>query len=342
MTQGRDARGPSRRQDAVVQSVRDLAVAGGAVLIVILLIWGYAGVWPPMVVIESGSMMHQPNDSALGVIDTGDLTLVKAMGSDGQIRTYTQSRATGYQTYGNLGDVVIYAMNGDFGQTPIIHRAITRVVLNASTQSSLDFPELTPPVYNVVTGPVSLGLIRTFHVDGPVGRDIEIVVAAETLINNMGANLHGGFLTKGDNNDRIDQVSLFVTTPGHGTKYVEPVMFEWVLGVARQELPWFGAIKLWVGGNKDPVPGNSVTLLVVALALIVTVPFGVEVAWNRYGDRVVDRIPAKWRAGWHRFFDKWPGGKRRQAIRREREAERAAEAARLHREERRHRKRDGQ
>src|SRR6266571_7570283 len=64
------------KQDGLWLAVRDVVIAGLAVAIVIGSIFWYSGTWPPMVVIESGSMMHG-SDSSLGIIDTGDLTLVK-------------------------------------------------------------------------------------------------------------------------------------------------------------------------------------------------------------------------------------------------------------------------
>ncbi|HEX9709550.1 MAG TPA: hypothetical protein VGB42_06240 [Candidatus Thermoplasmatota archaeon] len=318
-----------RRQD-LLMSVRDLAFAAVAVAVIIGGIWAYAGVWPPMVVVESGSMMHEKDASALGVIDTGDLTLVKSVGSASEIRTYMQGQADGYKTYGNFGDVVIYAKNCDFSQTPIIHRAITRMVLNAS-RVSFDFPELAPPVWDARAGDTVTLTVWTYHVNGPVGQEMQVSVSVGAILSNMGSPPHGGFLTKGDNNGGIDQLSLSYA-PGHG--FVEPVEEDCVLGVARGELPWFGVIKLWAGGSGDSPPQNSVTSLIIALIAIVTVPFALEVAWDRFGDRVKSRVPERWRHAWHRLFDRLPGGKRRAHERAEREQELAARRAREERRKR--------
>ena len=43
------------------ETVKDVGIAIGSVLIVFLLTFAYSGNWPPMVVIESGSMEHDNN-----------------------------------------------------------------------------------------------------------------------------------------------------------------------------------------------------------------------------------------------------------------------------------------
>jgi len=122
--------------------LRDVGIAALAVVVVIGGVFAYSGTWPPMVVIESSSMQHANDRSFLGVIDTGDLTLVKKVGGDSEIVTYMQGARTGYQTYGTFGDVIIYSKNGHFELTPIIHRAIARIVYNATEFERLG---LKPP-----------------------------------------------------------------------------------------------------------------------------------------------------------------------------------------------------
>ena len=97
---------------------RELLSAVAVVLVVFLLAWGYTGNWPPMVVIESGSMEHdgnqlypEPGFTHIGPIDTGDLVLVKSAERD-DIVTYLEGKQTGYKRYGDYGDVIIYYKNG--------------------------------------------------------------------------------------------------------------------------------------------------------------------------------------------------------------------------------------
>ena len=81
---------------------------------------------PPVVVVESDSMMNDP-DGEIGAIDAGDLILVHAPESR-KIITYAEAmeRSIGskiYESHGLPGDVIVYDKNGE-DRTPIIHRAI--------------------------------------------------------------------------------------------------------------------------------------------------------------------------------------------------------------------------
>jgi len=330
---------PKRRRPTKAQVRRQSAIeflfAVGAVLLILVSITAYSGVWPPMVVVESGSMMHDNRNSALGVIDTGDLTLVKKTGSDFDVITYMQGMKTGYKTYGAFGDVIIYSKNGFSQVTPIIHRAITRIVLNETTKTSFDFPELEQPLYDQtgrdLTGravPVPLGKMWTWDASHPGGQEIDATLDLATVITRMGGTLTGGILTKGDHNEAFDQERLNVGVSGHANEPVRPVQQQWIIGVARGELPWFGLIKLFFGRPADEIPPNSQTNLIIALAAIIVVPFATEWAWDRYGDRVKSRVPAKWAAAYHGLFDKFPGGARRKGEREEMAADRAREQRR--------------
>lgn len=320
----------SKRKGAILLAARDIGIAALAVGVVIGSISVYSGTWPPMVVIESGSMQHDRERSMLGVIDTGDLTLVKKVGAESEILTYMEGAATGYRTYGAFGDVLIYAKNNFRDITPIIHRAVTRIEVNASG-SSYDFPELLiPNKWNIPLNETNfaIGPFWTWDDAHPGGAEVNYTIDLKRITDSMaGDPLHGGLLTKGDQNQFIDQGRLTVGALGHFGDLVEPVKFEWVVGKAVGELPWFGVIKLWVGGMHCPpthpncIPGNSQTNLVLAIIAIAVGPYAVETLWRRYGDRVTRRIPPKWRDGWHRRWDRLPGGAKRAQRRQERETE---------------------
>jgi signal peptidase I len=157
---------------SVLEILRDIAIAALIIVLIMGILYAYSGVWPPPVVIESQSMSHDaPGErsgipsSQLGVIDGGDMVIVKKMGSIGEIRTYAQCQERdilyadgtghitsvkaigghlGYETYGSYGDVVIYQPPTDVrhNPTPVIHRAVLRVELNSTTKTSFDVPEL--------------------------------------------------------------------------------------------------------------------------------------------------------------------------------------------------------
>ena len=98
--------------------VRELGSAVAVVMVVFLLTWVYTGNWPPMVVIESGSMEHddnplypEPGFTHIGAIDTGDLVLVKSA-ERSDIVTYLAGKQQGYERCGDYGDVIIYYKNG--------------------------------------------------------------------------------------------------------------------------------------------------------------------------------------------------------------------------------------
>ncbi len=321
-------------QNGFILLLRDVGIAALAVTIVIGGVFVYSGTWPPMVVIESPSMQHADGRSFLGVIDTGDLTLVKRVGGDAGIITYMEGTRTGYQTYGTFGDVVIYAKNGHFEITPIIHRAITRIVYNATETGrsgilSFDFPEIERPDRFAVHADrvFDIGPVWTWHGardgQGSLGNLSVNLQAIATSFAGNASNFTVGFITKGDHNAGVDQGYLTVFANGR-TPTVQPVRAEWLVGKAQGELPWFGAIKLWAGGSPCPpscTPGNTWTNLVIAIGVIAVGPFALEKAWERYGDRVTDRIPASWRARWHGAWDKLPGGARRAERREERRLE---------------------
>ncbi len=88
----------------------------------------------PVVVVESGSMMHT-EEGSVGAIDPGDMVLV--MNPD-RVEIVTFVEATeegnenfGYETHGMAGDVIIYQKNGG-SDTPVIHRALLKAVANDS------------------------------------------------------------------------------------------------------------------------------------------------------------------------------------------------------------------
>ncbi|WP_224334095.1 S26 family signal peptidase [Haloprofundus halobius] len=84
-------------------------------------LFAVAGVWPPMVAVESGSM--QPN------LDRGDLVFVTAVdryddgtaGPDG-VMTVHEAEASAHERFGEPGDVVVF-VDPDGTGAPTLHRA---------------------------------------------------------------------------------------------------------------------------------------------------------------------------------------------------------------------------
>ncbi len=280
----------------------DLIYVGREFLVALLIMavfissaYFYTGNWPPMVVVESGSMQHTTNgDSEIGAIDPGDLVFVKKISGREDVVTYVEGarhlevvgtddgrivfhrtfdRETGHVTYGKYGDVIVYYKNGITADTPIIHRAMLWLEYN-STGKSFDVPSLS--IYNF-TG--NLTLVGA----GFGGVDVNIYLG-QILKNfrNSGVEPHGGFITLGDHNGAVYDQMGFRDALG---RPVLPVLPGWVMGKARGEIPWFGAFKLYFGdknphdgAGREAIPHNTWVNLWTTIAVIVVLSFLVDLA----------------------------------------------------------------
>ncbi|MCD6461142.1 MAG: S26 family signal peptidase, partial [Thermoplasmata archaeon] len=253
-------------KDGILQTGKEFLLAVFIIVLLLSLTYGYTGNWPPMVVVESGSMKHGPPDeSDIGVIDPGDLVLVKSVSQRTDIITYLEGAPSvaitlseggevvlstthhggrsPHATYGEYGDVIVYYKNGYGSSVPIIHRAIMWVEYNA-TARAFDIPSI--PVHGF-KGNITLHAIGY--------RKMDLTVDLGRLMDDFERNRvlpHGGFITLGDHNNNYDQAGLVDIY----YKPVQPVMVSWILGKARGELPWFGAIKLYLG-DEDPNDGRG-------------------------------------------------------------------------------------
>ena len=257
-----------KRYRGVVLFFRDAAVAALLVACILLTMFAYTGLWPPLVVVESESMMHGgENISHIGTIDTGDLVLVKRVDSVADVETYVGSLSSGHETYGDYGDVIIYKVDGQDSRTPIIHRAIIYLERNADDLSfRAEGLRDAPSSRWTVANPSDtwdhltsyLTILNVGWTDQPVGINVAHFVALHSS---------SGFVTKGDNNPSIDQSSGSLA------------QFSWVVGKARGEIPWFGLLKLWsthtLGSTEPP---NSVRNLWIAIAIIVFSPIVIDIA----------------------------------------------------------------
>jgi signal peptidase len=73
------------------------------------------GRFSPMVAVESGSMIPHMQIGDIIFIESADRT---------KIITYNEGKETGYSTFNEYGDVILYKKLGKDGETPIIHRAM--------------------------------------------------------------------------------------------------------------------------------------------------------------------------------------------------------------------------
>ncbi len=262
-------------------------VAVAIIVVLIVGLYAFTQNWPPVYVVESGSMQHGSSD-VLGVINTGDLVLAQKIPLD-QITPYVVGIQSGYSTYGEYGDVLLYHANGQ-GSTPIIHRAILFLQwdpntdkYNATDLSGLRCGNESGAVYRT---PGTKGDCGTTELDGTLDlygigwRSANVSIALDPT--ELGE--HSGFLTMGDNNliptgctagcsGLPDQESGLSTL-------VEP---GWIVGVARGMIPWVGAVKLLLEGNAGMVPPQSWQFLGLSIVGIILLAFGIHYALRAEG-----------------------------------------------------------
>jgi len=257
-----------------------------AIIVVLLVgLYAYTENWPPVYVVESQSMQHGTND-VLGVINTGDLVLAQRIPT-AQIVPYVTGLATGYSTYGEYGDVILYSADG-VGTTPVIHRALLYLQWNPANQTynatdldGLRCGNMAGAIYNTSQGCGTLGLTGTLTLYHIGWQSVEVTIDLSSPL--LGD--HSGFVTMGDNN----LIPLGCTTTCVGglpdqvdgtSSLVEP---GWVIGVARGMLPWFGAIKLLIDGNAGNVPAQSWQFLGLTIVGLIAIAFAIHYALRREG-----------------------------------------------------------
>lgn len=253
-----------RSDNTKISLLRDVLVAFFAVFIVLLLLWTYTGQWfaAPMVAIESGSMEH-PNSpfGRLGTIDAGDMVLVQKIHSRNDIVTYGQAKNAQDKNsyfYGNWGDVVIYKPDGDETVSQIIHRAMCWVdVYNDNGKYTYTIEAFD--IHNATSFTIPELNLYNFKPDYPY-------VSEQWT--------HSGYLTKGDNNNVVDQVTTICK---------QPVQITWISGKARSEIPWIGTINLFFedvlhGRNTvGNVHQDSLICLVILIAVLISIPIILDV-----------------------------------------------------------------
>lgn len=121
-------RPPERHADTAAQSdaklfVYDLLSSVLAVVVVGAYLFAVSGVWPPLVAVESRSMV--PN------MQVNDLVFVMEehrfageMEEPGTGVVAAQAGGASYRKFGNPGDVIVFEPDGNDRTTPIIHRAM--------------------------------------------------------------------------------------------------------------------------------------------------------------------------------------------------------------------------
>ena len=233
---------------------REVSLAAGLVVLLLGSMWVSTGSFPPMVVVESRSMMHEEGGS-LGAIDPGDLIMV--MSNDRKdVITYVEATNEadenfGYESHGWPGDVIIYRKNGG-SDTPVIHRAVLEVVANGS---GWDVPGTS--LVNVQEITLTLDYdCYNFH-DGNYKLNLQSWEPE-----------HAGFLTRGQQQRRLhDQPSA--NSHGEGsatTDNLRLVKDDWAVGVAPSEIPrgWIAAHDRDRNHHPESWPQHRILLVLAA------------------------------------------------------------------------------
>ncbi len=188
--------------DKVPEIVRDLATA--LIIVAVVLGVGYflTGAWPFMVAVESGSMVPHLN--------IGDVVILVSPAKK-HIVTWVEGKKTGYKSFGDYGDVIIYYPNGNRGKTPIIHRVITWV-------------NRGQPILGINRSTGKLGELRYYH---------GMLIVTNKSVGKVVIAQSSGYITQGDHNPIPDEPEL-----------TQPVKPDWILGVAVYRIPYVGYFRI--------------------------------------------------------------------------------------------------
>lgn len=283
--------------------LREVFLAVGLVFLLLGSMWLATGMFPPMVVVESGSMKHS-EEGSLGAIDPGDLVLI--MNPDRvDIITYLEASNEenenfGYEMHGMLGDVIIYEKNGG-NDTPVIHRALLKAEANL-TEIPVDdscpegvFDELKHICILTWDVPGS-NLVNVANISLKV--DYSCAPHGNLTIDKWVPN-HEGYLTTGDNRltngCTIDQLRAtsstaddsYILSRGLKDEYGNPVTAvrdNWIVGVASSEVPWVGSIKLLFSGTSDFVSPKTWSNLLTLIAAVVIMPMLYDIVFPKKSD----------------------------------------------------------
>ena len=253
----------------------------------------YTGNWPPMSVVSSDSMQHSSTVVDFGVLNIGDVVLVKKVTSASQVTTYVAGQESGFSSYGEFGNVIIYNSH-DINQhpylvPPVIHSAILYLQYNASG-GGYDVPSLLQLPFSqwYVVGPAAQSH-DIYNVKGNIiikdvgypGTPVYIPIS-----NFVGKANYSGFITMGDHNHAFWGENATDQSVGINPL---PVKLQWIVGIAEGYLPYVGLIKLELTPHSIPSgqapAANSVYALVLILTAIVAVPLASELVLYIRGER---------------------------------------------------------
>ena len=252
---------------------KDYLIFIAAVILILVGITIYSGIFPPASVVESYSMEHSDNWQ-YGIIDEGTIVMVKKVNNIDNIITYVQGRSDNSSSYGEYGNVILYH-NSALGVITI-HRAMFYLSWNGSN------PE--------IEGYHNQSYIHIYN-DNIIMEGIGYA-HRNLIVNVSGYKGDSGFITVGDHN----LATLSKDSPYYNRTYnayyasdqsiwgIKPVSINEIVGKAYGYIPWFGLIKLnilrlegeWPRQDYTNVPKYSyldLSLSIIAIIGLILFPY---------------------------------------------------------------------
>lgn len=220
------------------------------IAIVLFFVGIYAGVSlysdhdPPFSVVVSQSMQHDNNESQIGVIDTGDMVLVRNK-SKVDIQTYIEGYSTGYSSFGDYGNVVIYKSNNGYN---IIHRAMMWMEIKENGEgkyAEIPYLDMYPDKFGLDSYEEIREDFTIQRIGYKDGTTIEICI--ENILSKTQVG-EFGYITMGDNNSTIDQCCTFVIPGVCGL-----TTYEKIVAIPVMEIPWLGCFKLLIKNDSEVI-----------------------------------------------------------------------------------------
>ena len=247
----------------------DKRFIGCIAAIFVIIIGGYAGLVfstglnSPFSVIMSESMQHDEHHSQIGIIDTGDVVIVKNKDKS-EIQSYIEGTVSGYSTFGDYGSVIIY--NRDSTSNPVIHRAILWLDYDPSTDtwsapSLEDYQGSWYWEYMGVKHTTTTGIKGILHFDDLTQSHKHPSINLDAL---RSEDKKSGYLTMGDNvnNYLFDQGTSIIS---------HPIDMDDIRSIPFMEIPWIGTIKLlFKNESKLQCVTNSLPSLVMMFVTIIS------------------------------------------------------------------------
>ncbi|RKD93732.1 S24/S26 family peptidase [Halopiger aswanensis] len=169
-----------RTDEETIVLARDVVSSVAIVAVIGLLLFAVSGIWPPLVAVESESMVPNMQKGDLIFITDSDRFVGDNPVEGTGVVTLERAQETGYEKFNRPGDVIIFKPDGSEYETPVIHRAHFWVEEGENWVDTKADEE--------ITGGVTCEQVRTCPAP------------------------HDGFVTKGDNNDGYDQFGNSVST----------------------------------------------------------------------------------------------------------------------------------